>query len=54
MENQSLPTIWEIMGINQDESPKVAPNKAKRNPRLVFVDPDSFFRDLLMEQEEQG
>lgn len=22
------------------------------NPRLVFVDPDSFFIDLLMEQEE--
>ena len=24
------------------------------NPRLVFADPDEFFSDLLMEQEEQG
>ena len=23
------------------------------NPRLVFTDPNSFFRDLLMEQQEQ-
>ena len=26
----------------------------RHNPRLVFADPDKFFRDLLMEQQEQG
>jgi len=26
----------------------------RRNPRLVYSDPDRFFRDLLMEQQEQG
>ena len=26
----------------------------RRNPRLVFSDPDRFFRDLLMEQQEQN
>lgn len=26
----------------------------RQNPRLVFTDPDDFFTDLLMEQEEQG
>lgn len=26
----------------------------QRNPRLVFVDPDTFFWDLLMEEEEQA
>lgn len=26
---------------------------ARYNPRLVFTDPDSFFSDLLMEQNEQ-
>ena len=24
------------------------------NPRLVFADPDVFFSDLLMEQQEEG
>ena len=26
----------------------------RRNPRLVFNDPDRFFNDLLMEQREQA
>ena len=26
----------------------------RRNPRLVYSDPDRFFNDLLMEQQEQG
>ena len=26
---------------------------ARYNPRLVFADPDTFFDDLLMEQNEQ-
>ena len=25
----------------------------KRNSRLMYADPDAFFRDLLMEQNEQ-
>lgn len=28
--------------------------KPRRNPRLVFGDPDKFFHDLLMEQQEQS
>ncbi len=28
--------------------------KTRQNPRLVFVDPDRFFRDLLLEQQEQS
>ena len=28
--------------------------RPQQNPRLVFNDPDRFFRDLLMEQNEQG
>ena len=27
--------------------------KVKLNPRIVFNEPDSFFKDLLMEQQEQ-
>jgi len=30
------------------------PNRKRLNPRLVFADPDSFFSDLLMEQQEQS
>lgn len=33
------------------EDPKQTP---RRNPRLVYGDPDKFFRDLLMEQQEQS
>lgn len=29
------------------------PKPARYNPRLVFVNPDDFFIDLLMEQNEQ-
>lgn len=28
--------------------------RKRLNPRLVFTDPESFFSDLLMEQNEQG
>ncbi len=28
--------------------------RPRRNPRLVYSDPDRFFNDLLMEQQEQG
>jgi hypothetical protein len=27
---------------------------SRRNPRLVYGDPDRFFNDLLMEQQEQS
>lgn len=27
--------------------------QSRLNPRLVFNDPDAFFRDLVMEQQEQ-
>ena len=30
------------------------PQLHRQNPRLVFTDPDRFFKDLLMEQQEQG
>lgn len=30
-----------------------AQKKPQHNPRLVFNDPESFFNDLLMEQQEQ-
>jgi hypothetical protein len=45
---------------NQKNKPKESaaePKKApapRLNPRLVFTDPDAFFSDLLMEQQEQG
>ena len=29
------------------------PRKPVRNPRIVLADPDDFFNDLLMEQQEQ-
>ena len=35
------------------EEPPVQPIRPRRNPRLVFGNPESFFLDLLMEQEEQ-
>lgn len=28
--------------------------RPRQNPRLVYNDPDRFFRDLLMEQQEQS
>lgn len=42
--------------------PQTDPNKTSKytdqqkqiNPRLVFNDPDLFFQDLLMEQQEQS
>ncbi len=29
-------------------------NRPRLNPRLCFGNPDNFFLDLLMEEEEQG
>lgn len=41
--------------IEQDqEENRVIPIRPRRNPRLCFGNPDSFFLDLLMEEEEQG
>lgn len=37
---------------DQEETP-VQPIRPRRNPRLVFGNPEAFFLDLLMEQEEQ-
>lgn len=37
---------------NQPAQEKKEPRQ-RLNPRLVFTDPDSFFSDLLMEQQEQ-
>ena len=37
-----------------DESKKIQADRERQNPRLVFKDPDRFFRDLLMEQQEQS
>lgn len=41
---------------NPDKAPDNDSRQRKRvklNPRIVFNDPDSFFKDLLMEQQEQ-
>lgn len=39
---------------DRHDDPKQRPaDNNRRNPRLVFNDPDRFFRDLLMEQQEQ-
>lgn len=35
-------------------APEKMEPRQRLNPRLVFTDPDSFFSDLLMEQQEQG
>lgn len=29
-------------------------NRPRMNPRLCFINPEAFFLDLLMEEEEQG
>ncbi len=34
---------------DQKELPRL-----RQNPRLVYNDPDTFFHDLLMEQQEQS
>ena len=34
----------------QQEEPKE--QRLRLNPRLVFADPDAFFNDLLMEEQE--
>lgn len=42
---------------NKQTEAAADPRKApmpRLNPRLVFTDPDAFFSDLLMEQQEQG
>ena len=39
----------------RQEDPKRANHPTpRRNPRLVYADPDKFFHDLLMEQQEQS
>ena len=38
----------------QTDSPEDQRNRPRLNPRLCFGNPDSFFLDLLMEEEEQG
>ena len=38
-----------------DEQQEEAKEQRRQmNPRLVFNDPDAFFSDLLLEQQEQG
>lgn len=42
---------------NQDEEQQAEDPRAvqaRRNARLVFTDPDEFFSDLLMEQQEKA
>ncbi len=46
--------IEELEESDQEEIQKREPDKPRINPRLVFVNPDVFFTDLLMEEEEQG
>ncbi len=38
----------------RDDPQRLDTQEPRRNPRLVFSDPDRFFRDLLMEQQEQS
>lgn len=38
----------------RDDPQRSGTQEPRRNPRLVFSDPDRFFRDLLMEQQEQS
>ena len=40
----------------QEQTPDTQREQYRKrlNPRLVFADPDSFFSDLLMEQQEQS
>ena len=46
--------IEEMDSQDQEEVNPVVSIKPRRNPRLVFGDPEAFFFDLLMEEEEQG
>lgn len=39
---------------HHDQEHKDDQQQPRRNPRLVFNDPYRFFRDLLMEQQEQS
>ena len=47
-----------IMELEQKEEqivfPEDQPTNPRINPRWCFGNPDSFFLDLLMEEEEQG
>ena len=36
-----------------DQAGQLRPVPVRRHPRMVYVNPDDFFLDLLMEQEEQ-
>ncbi len=38
----------------KEELKQTDQQRPRLNPRLVFGDPDKFFRDLLMEQQEQS
>lgn len=37
----------------KDPEKERKPDQRKRNPRIVLNDPEKFFSDLLMEQQEQ-
>ena len=39
---------------DHDRETRSEKQRPRRNPRLVFTDPDRFFNDLLMEQQEQS
>ena len=39
--------------MKRTQEPKRQQEQPRLNPRLVFNDPDAFFRDLVMEQQEQ-
>ena len=36
-----------------DQAGQLRPVPFRRHPRMVYADPDEFFMDLLMEQNEQ-
>lgn len=48
-----MPTA-ELEKEEQQTIPPEDQRKPRLNPRLCFGNPDSFFLDLLMEEEEQG
>ena len=37
----------------EDQAGQLRPAPFRKHPRMVYVDPDEFFADLLMEQNEQ-
>ena len=54
--NRKLNNIQDVTDDRDDADldKRDAHRHTRRNPRLVFNDPDKFFTDLLMEQQEQS